>query len=190
MKQGSNSRRPRGRNNNKRQSRNSNFDSSGPEGRVRGNARQVYEKYLTMAGDASMTGDRIASENYYQHAEHYFRIVNAQAATEAEKDGQKDGQKENNNNRNRRNNTVNNNNNRPQQQGDGDDRQAADADSQPFQGQGEQPATPEPAPTQEPEKTTEQLIVEEISSDSEAAELNTETETKDSEIPDSEKATA
>ena len=186
MKQGSNSRRPRGRNNNKRQSRNSNFDSSGPEGQVRGNARQVYEKYLTMAGDASMSGDRIASENYYQHAEHYYRIVNAQAATETEKDGQK----ENNNNRNRRNNTVNNNNNRPQQQGNGGDRQAADADSQPVHGEDEQPATLEPAPTEEPEKTTEQLIVEEISSDSAAVESNTETETKDSENPDSEKATA
>jgi len=52
------------------------FDSNGPEVRIRGNAYQVHEKYLTLARDASSSGDRIAAENYYQHAEHYFRIMN------------------------------------------------------------------------------------------------------------------
>ncbi len=80
MRQGSNSgRRARGRTNRKQhgggQSRNHTFDSSGPDGRVRGNARQVYEKYLTLARDASSAGDRVAAEAYYQHAEHYFRIL-------------------------------------------------------------------------------------------------------------------
>lgn len=54
------------------------FDSSGPEIRVRGNAHQVMEKYLAMARDAASQGDRVAAENYYQHAEHYFRVINAQ----------------------------------------------------------------------------------------------------------------
>ena len=45
--------------------------------RIRGNAYQVLEKYLAMARDATAAGDRIAAENFYQHAEHYFRIVNA-----------------------------------------------------------------------------------------------------------------
>ncbi len=53
------------------------FDSNGPEVRVRGNAFQVYEKYLALARDASSAGDRIAAENYFQHAEHYYRIINA-----------------------------------------------------------------------------------------------------------------
>jgi hypothetical protein len=53
------------------------FDSNGPDVRVRGNAYQVFEKYLALARDASAAGDRIAAENYYQHAEHYFRIINA-----------------------------------------------------------------------------------------------------------------
>ena len=80
MRQGSNSgRRPRGRTNRKQhgggQSRTHTFDSNGPDGRVRGNARQVYEKYLTLARDASSAGDRIAAEAYYQHAEHYYRIL-------------------------------------------------------------------------------------------------------------------
>lgn len=53
------------------------FDSNGPEGRIRGNAHQVMEKYLTLARDASSQGDRVAAENFYQHAEHYFRLINA-----------------------------------------------------------------------------------------------------------------
>lgn len=54
------------------------FDSNGPEGRIRGNAHQVLEKYLSLARDASSQGDRVAAENFYQHAEHYFRMINAQ----------------------------------------------------------------------------------------------------------------
>lgn len=54
------------------------FDSNGPECRIRGNAHQVLEKYLTLARDASLQGDRVAAENFYQHAEHYFRVINAQ----------------------------------------------------------------------------------------------------------------
>src|SRR6185437_5128246 len=51
--------------------------SNGPDVRVRGNAYQVFEKYLALARDAASAGDRIAAENYYQHAEHYYRIINA-----------------------------------------------------------------------------------------------------------------
>lgn len=85
MRQGSNNgRRPRGRTNRKQhggggggggQPRIHTFDSNGPDGRVRGNARQVYEKYLSLARDATSAGDRIAAEAYYQFAEHYFRIL-------------------------------------------------------------------------------------------------------------------
>jgi hypothetical protein len=84
MKPGQNNKmRMRGRMNNnggKRHMpmRNATFDSSGPDIRVRGNAHQVLEKYLAMARDASSQGDRIAAENYYQHAEHYFRTINSQ----------------------------------------------------------------------------------------------------------------
>ena len=57
--------------------RNQVFDSNGPDGRIRGNAHQVMERYLALARDASSQGDRVAAENYYQHAEHYFRLLNA-----------------------------------------------------------------------------------------------------------------
>jgi hypothetical protein len=53
------------------------FDSNGPNVKIRGNAYQVYERYLALAREAQSSGDRIASENFYQHAEHYFRVMNA-----------------------------------------------------------------------------------------------------------------
>jgi len=53
------------------------FDSNGPDIRVRGNAWQVYEKYQSLARDAAGAGDRVAAENYQQHAEHYYRIIEA-----------------------------------------------------------------------------------------------------------------
>lgn len=77
MKQASNQRRSRRGNGGKRQSKNSNFDSNGPDIRVRGNAQQVLDKYLALARDAASAGDRVASENYYQHAEHYYRVLHA-----------------------------------------------------------------------------------------------------------------
>jgi hypothetical protein len=60
-------------------SKNRAFSSNGTEVRVRGNANQLLEKYLALARDAQAAGDRIAAENYSQHAEHYFRIINANA---------------------------------------------------------------------------------------------------------------
>ena len=57
--------------------RTQNYDSSGPGVKIRGNAYQVFERYVAMAREAATSGDRIAAENLYQHAEHYFRIMNA-----------------------------------------------------------------------------------------------------------------
>ena len=57
--------------------RSQNFDNGGQDARVRGNAYQVLEKYLALARDAHSGGDRVAAENYLQHAEHYYRVINA-----------------------------------------------------------------------------------------------------------------
>lgn len=89
MKQGNNNRRGRGRGQRKPHGMggphgggagkgNQTFDSNGPDIRVRGNAHQVLEKYLQMARDAGVAGDRVAAENYLQHAEHYYRVIAAQ----------------------------------------------------------------------------------------------------------------
>jgi hypothetical protein len=53
------------------------FDSNGPNVKIRGNAYQVFERYLALAREAQSSGDRIAAENFFQHAEHYFRVMNA-----------------------------------------------------------------------------------------------------------------
>ena len=51
-------------------------DSHGPGERIRGSASQIYQRYLTLAQEAVRSEDRVAAENYYQHAEHYFRVDN------------------------------------------------------------------------------------------------------------------
>ena len=56
---------------------NQTFDSNGPSIKIRGSAYQIFERYLALAREATASGDRIAAENLYQHAEHYFRINNA-----------------------------------------------------------------------------------------------------------------
>src|SRR6478752_10879725 len=70
--------------------RNHVFDSSGPDLRVRGTAQQLFEKYLQLGRDATSGGDRVMAESYFQHAEHYFRILNAmnQAAQQNQQNGQ------------------------------------------------------------------------------------------------------
>ncbi|WP_242011450.1 DUF4167 domain-containing protein [Acetobacter fallax] len=70
--------------------RNHVFDSNGPEVRIRGTSQQLFEKYLQLGRDATSGGDRVTAEAYFQHAEHYFRILNAmnQAAQQAQAERQ------------------------------------------------------------------------------------------------------
>lgn len=66
-----------------------NYESTGPDVKVRGNAAHIAEKYLQLARDAQSSGDSVMAENYLQHAEHYFRIVSsAQQALQGTRDGQ------------------------------------------------------------------------------------------------------
>lgn len=51
------------------------MESNGPDIKVRGPAAHIYERYLQLARDAASSGDRVLSENYLQHADHYFRLV-------------------------------------------------------------------------------------------------------------------
>ena len=67
--------RSRGRGRRQQNPVNRSYDSNGPDVRVRGTASQVYEKYQALARDAMSAGDRVMAENYQQHAEHYFRIL-------------------------------------------------------------------------------------------------------------------
>lgn len=71
--------------------RNHVFDSNGPDVRIRGTAQQLFEKYLQLGRDATSGGDRVMAEGYFQHAEHYFRILNAMNQAAAQQ-GQQNGQ--------------------------------------------------------------------------------------------------
>jgi hypothetical protein len=91
MRNGQNNKRMRNRNNNSSSSNNSGsnnrrggqnpmtrvFESNGPDIKIRGTASHVAEKYVQLARDARSSGDPVAAENYYQHAEHYFRLIAA-----------------------------------------------------------------------------------------------------------------
>jgi Domain of unknown function (DUF4167) len=86
-----NNKRMRNRNNNNSSSNNNSnnnnrrgqnpmtrvFESNGPDIKIRGTASHVAEKYVQLARDARSSGDPVAAENYYQHAEHYFRLIAA-----------------------------------------------------------------------------------------------------------------
>lgn len=91
--------RPNNQNKNRQRGRNGgrkhvnplsrNYESNGPDVKVRGNAAHIAEKYLQLARDAQSSGDSVMAENYLQHAEHYFRIVSsAQQAMNSPRDGQ------------------------------------------------------------------------------------------------------
>jgi len=65
------------------------FDSSGPEGKVRGTPQQIIEKYQQLTRDSQLSGDRVAAENFQQHAEHYMRLLaEAQREIEARREQQ------------------------------------------------------------------------------------------------------
>ncbi|QBF31621.1 DUF4167 domain-containing protein [Thalassococcus sp. S3] len=65
------------------------FDSSGPEGKVRGTPQQIIDKYNQLARDAQLGNDRVAAENFQQHAEHYLRLLSeAQREIDARREEQ------------------------------------------------------------------------------------------------------
>ena len=88
MRNGQNNKRMRGRSNNNNQHqhqhhrKNQNpmsrvFESNGPDVKIRGNPSHIAEKYVQLARDAQSSGDPVSAENYYQHAEHYNRLIAA-----------------------------------------------------------------------------------------------------------------
>jgi len=107
----SNKSRSRNKNNNRRQNPgnviNRVFDSSGPEGRVRGTPQQIIDKYQSLASDAMLARDRIAHENFLQHSEHYSRLL---VVAQKELDAKREQQQKQHENR------LNNNTGKEEQQ--------------------------------------------------------------------------
>lgn len=62
-----------------------NFDSNGPEVKIRGTASHIFERYCQLARDANSSGDRVQAESFLQHAEHYYRIMLAQGVAPAQR---------------------------------------------------------------------------------------------------------
>ncbi len=128
--------RMRGRNNNgHRKSQNPLtrvYESNGPDVKIRGTASHIAEKYIQLARDAQSSGDPVAAENYYQHAEHYFRLIAAaQEQFRQQNPYYQQGQQPS-----------------PVQPG-GDDFDDGD-DDQPFMGQNEPSYVPQPQPQAQP----------------------------------------
>jgi hypothetical protein len=69
------------------------FESSGPDGKVRGTPQQIIEKYNQLHRDAFLSGDRVDAENFAQHAEHYTRML---AEAQREVDAKREEQEEQN----------------------------------------------------------------------------------------------
>jgi len=65
-------------------SNNDNFKRKIP-GRNNHNASKLIEKYNDLAREASSSGDKILSENYLQHADHFTRVMNEQEASRKER---------------------------------------------------------------------------------------------------------
>ncbi len=102
------------------------FDSSGPESKVRGTPQQIIEKYLQLARDAQLSNDRVAEQNFLQHAEHYTRMLGeATAELQREQEArQQYGNQQGGQNNNGQNNGNNNGNGGQGYQGNQGDRQS------------------------------------------------------------------
>jgi len=118
------------------------FDSSGPEGKVRGTPQQIIEKYNQLARDAQLSGDRVATENFQQHAEHYLRMLG-----EAQKE--QDARREEQERQNRERQADRDRDRGDRSQGGRDDGQTRD-DSD-TGGQGPRHTQPDPARSAQPD---------------------------------------
>lgn len=77
MRQSQSNRRGRGRSRKAQNPLTKNYESNGPDVKIRGTAAHISEKYTSLARDAQTSGDTVRQENYFQHAEHYNRIIAA-----------------------------------------------------------------------------------------------------------------
>ena len=74
-------------------SNNENFKRKAP-GRNNHNAPKLIDKYNDLAREASSNGDKILSENYLQHADHFMRVLNERESIRRERfsDNKREGQ--------------------------------------------------------------------------------------------------
>ncbi len=95
MRQGQQNRRGRGRGRKPQNPLARNYESNGPDVKIRGTAAHIAEKYMSLARDALASGDTVTAENYLQHAEHYNRIIMAAQAQFGAQQGAHQGEGQN-----------------------------------------------------------------------------------------------
>ena len=118
------------------------FDSSGPEGKVRGTPQQIIDKFNQLARDSQLSGDRVATENFQQHAEHYTRMLaEAMREQEARREAQEAQHRER---------QQQHQQNQPQR-GDRDDRGSGDQPQSEAQPRPQPRAQPQPSAQPQPE---------------------------------------
>ena len=96
MRLGPNNRRMKNRGNGSRRNgaqRSNGIDSNGPDVKVRGNAQQIVDKYQALAREAATSGDPVMAENFFQHAEHYLRILNANGSAQKGQANNRNGER-------------------------------------------------------------------------------------------------
>jgi len=124
------------------------FDSSGPEGKVRGTPQQIIDKYNQLARDAVLGGDRIAVENFQQHAEHYTRLL---AAAQREADARREQQEAQNRERQIKRDSERTERNERQQRQEGASATDQPQQTQPQQAQPKADAPVDPANAPQPD---------------------------------------
>ncbi|MCB1330503.1 MAG: DUF4167 domain-containing protein [Maritimibacter sp.] len=138
------------------------FDSSGPEGKVRGTPQQIIDKYTQLARDAFLAGDRVAGENFQQHAEHYTRLL-----SEAQRDAEEKRQQNDQQNRDRQQNQQNNDRQQNKQR-DRDDQRGNGRD-----GNGGQPDTAAQGGPQGPNSSADVVDLGDSDTDSDSGLVET-----------------
>jgi hypothetical protein len=113
------------------------FDSSGPEGKVRGTPQQIIEKYQVLARDAQLANDRVAAENFQQHAEHYTRML---AQAQREQAAEQEARRQQHEERNRQQQEERNRQQQARDQAAADENKAAPRDDQQPDTAAHQPA--------------------------------------------------
>jgi hypothetical protein len=132
MRQGQQNRRGRGRGGRKPQNPLArNYESNGPDVKIRGTAAHIAEKYMSLARDALASGDMVMAESYFQHAEHYNRIIMAAQQQFGPQHGGHQGEGTNGGYR------------QPRWNAEGDDDLSADLDSTPSMGGAPAPSNDE-----------------------------------------------
>jgi len=119
------------------------FDSSGPEGKVRGTPQQIIDKYQSLARDAQLSGDRVAHENFLQHAEHYVRMLgDAQREIDARREQQDAQRQQQDAQRQQQDAQRQQNQNNNQHQNENNQQNSDQPKQVPIDASGEQPSIP------------------------------------------------